>query len=185
MSHFRFENTPLAGLKVIHKTRLEDSRGHLSRFFCGEEFEELGWRDNIVQINHTFTRASGTVRGLHFQKKPHAEIKIVNCLKGKVFDLAVDLRPDSPTFLKWEGRELSGENWLSFYIPEGFAHGFQTLTENVEMLYFHSHGYHPESEGGIHPRDERLAIEWPVEVTELSDRDQKLGSVSEFVRLVH
>ncbi|MCP4071738.1 MAG: dTDP-4-dehydrorhamnose 3,5-epimerase [Hyphomicrobiales bacterium] len=184
MVHFSFEDTPMAGLKVIHKTKLEDARGHFSRLFCEDEFEQLGWGDNIVQINHTLTQKKGTVRGLHFQKAPYAEIKIVNCLRGKIFDIAVDLRPESPTFLNWESCELSGENWRSFYIPEGFAHGFQTLTEDVEMLYFHNRAYHPEFEDGFHPQDGELAIKWPLEITELSDRDQKLGSVREFVSMV-
>ncbi len=184
MVHFSFEDTPMAGLKVIHKTKLEDARGHFSRLFCEDEFEQLGWGDNIVQINHTLTQKKGTVRGLHFQKAPYAEIKIVNCLRGKIFDIAVDLRPESPTFLNWESCELSGENWRGFYIPEGFAHGFQTLTEDVEMLYFHNRAYHPEFEDGFHPQDAELAIKWPLEIAELSDRDQKLGSVREFVSMV-
>lgn len=185
MSHFSFEETPLEGLKIIHKRKIEDDRGHFSRMFCEDELRELGWQNNIAQINHTFTRKKGAVRGLHFQNAPHAEIKIVNCLRGKVFDVAVDLRPQSPTFLQWQGRELSADNWHSFYIPKGFAHGFQTLSDDVELLYFHSQHYQPDHESGIHPQDKKLAIDWPLEITELSDRDQQLGSADEFVSMNH
>jgi len=185
MEHLKFENTPLEGLKIVHKSKLGDERGHLSRMFCDSELKQIGWNNNITQINHTLTRKAGTVRGLHFQKVPHAEIKIVTCLRGKVFDVAVDLRPHSSTYLQWQSCELSAENWKSFYIPEGFAHGFQTISDDVEMLYFHSTSYAPDYEDGIHPQDKALAVSWPLAITELSDRDQSLGSVDKFVSLNH
>ncbi len=165
MKHFKFENTSLEGLKIVHKSKLGDERGHFSRMFCESELKQIGWRDNITQINHTLTRKAGTVRGLHFQKVPHAEIKIVTCLRGKVFDVAVDLRPQSSTFMKWQSCELSDENWKSFYIPQGFAHGFQTISDDVEMLYFHSSTYAPDHEDGIHPQDKSLAVDWPLDIT--------------------
>ena len=185
MPHFTFEDTSLSGLKIIHRAKLGDDRGSFSRMFCDEELRQIGWENNVVQSNHTATRKAGTIRGLHFQKAPFAEIKIVNCLRGAVFDVAVDLRPQSPTFLKWQGCELSGDNWLGFYIPEGFAHGFQTLSDDVEMLYFHSQHYKPDHEGGIHPLDDMLDIKWPLELTVLSERDQNLGSAHNYLDLIN
>ncbi len=137
-SRFDILPTPLDGLKVIIRKPIEDPRGFFCRFFCAEEFLEAGFQKSISQINHTFTRGKGAVRGLHFQYPPHAEGKIVSCLRGEVYDVAVDIRKGSPTFLHWHGEILSAANQRSLLIPEGFAHGFQTLTENCELLYLHS-----------------------------------------------
>lgn len=171
MSHFDFKETPLKGLKVIQRKRVEDHRGFLSRFFCSEEFSDLGLLENIAQINHTLTRQIGAVRGLHFQTPPFAETKTVCCLKGEIFDVAVDLRRDSKTFLQWHGEVLSADNGRSLYIPEGFAHGFQTLARDCELIYLHSAPYHQPSEGALSVNDPRLPIRWPLPITELSDRD--------------
>lgn len=171
MERFRFHPTPLAGLTVIERTRLEDSRGFLSRFFCQETMATLDMKP-IQQINHTLTRKAGAIRGMHFQQPPVAEIKIVSCLHGRILDVAVDLRADSPTFLQWFSTELSAENQLSLYIPEGFAHGFQTLSDDCELLYLHSACYSPQHEAALNPLDPRLAIAWPLAVTEISARDQ-------------
>jgi len=126
----------------------------------------------IQQINHTLTRKVGAIRGMHFQHPPAAELKIVSRLQGRILDVAVDLRADSPTFLQWFSTELSAENQHSLFIPEGFAHGFQTLSDDCELLYLHSASYSPQHEAALNPLDPRLAIAWPLAVTEISARDQ-------------
>ncbi len=164
-------NTPLNGLMLVQREQVGDHRGFLQRLFCADFLKQAGWHTPIVQINHTFTRHCGTVRGLHFQYAPYTEMKLVTCLKGSVWDLAVDLRPGSSTFLHWHAEELSANNQRSLMIPEGFAHGFQALSDDVEMLYCHSQSYMPAMEGGLHPQDPRLAINWPLPIKKLSDRD--------------
>lgn len=171
MSRFSVTGLPLAGLKLVERQSLGDSRGFLSRLFCAEELDSAGWQKPISQINHSYTVKQGTVRGMHFQMPPSPEMKLVSCLSGRVWDVAVDLRRDSDTFLHWHAEELSAENHRALLIPEGFAHGFQALTDDVELLYCHSAAYQAETEGGLNPRDIRLAIEWPIEITGLSDRD--------------
>ena len=164
-------DTPLQGLKLIQRNPIGDHRGYLERMFCEEELQSLIPGRSIVQINHTLTVKRGTVRGLHFQYPPHAETKIVNCLRGEVFDVAVDLRHGSPTFLHWHAEILSANNHRTLLIPEGFAHGFQTLTEDCELLYFHTAAYQPSAEGGLNAQDSKLDIRWPEPVIELSSRD--------------
>jgi dTDP-4-dehydrorhamnose 3,5-epimerase len=171
MSRFLISDTPLAGLKVIERQRLSDARGFLARIFCAEEFAAIGWQQPIAQINHTSTARQGTVRGMHFQHPPHTEMKLVSCLRGEVWDVAVDIRASSPTFLHWYGAILSAANCRAMLIPEGFAHGFQTLSDAAELLYCHSAAYAVGAEGGLNPQDPQLAIDWPLPVTELSDRD--------------
>lgn len=172
MSRFTVTDLPLAGLKLVERQNLGDSRGFLSRMFCADELAAAGWAKPIAQINLTMTARRGTVRGMHFQHPPHAEMKLVNCLRGAVWDVAVDLRHDSPTFLKWHAQELSAENRHSLLIPEGFAHGFQTLTDDCELLYFHSMPYASGSEGALNAQDPALDIAWPLVITEMSDRDR-------------
>lgn len=170
---FTLTPLPLPGLIRLERHAREDSRGFFERMFCEADLEGiLPAGDRIVQINHTRTRLPGTVRGLHFQRPPHAETKIVSCLRGEVFDVAVDVRPDSPTFLRWHAERLSEANATSLVIPAGFAHGFQTLAADSELLYFHSAAWHPAAEDGLHPCDPALAIAWPRGVAELSCRDQ-------------
>jgi dTDP-4-dehydrorhamnose 3,5-epimerase len=171
MSRFIQKKTPIDGLRVIHRQPIGDSRGFLERLFCQETLGGLTQGKSIRQINHTLTKKKGTVRGLHFQYPPHAEVKIVSCLKGVVWDVAVDLRKDSPTFLQYHAVILSEESFESFFIPEGFAHGFQTLTPDCEMLYFHTADYHSDAEGAINALDRRLDIKWPQAITERSERD--------------
>jgi dTDP-4-dehydrorhamnose 3,5-epimerase len=168
-----FTPTALAGGYEISLTPFSDSRGWFSRFFCKEEFGQIGHTKEWVQMNHSCTRARGALRGMHFQFPPFGEIKMVRCIAGSVYDVMVDLRRDSPTFLQWYGTELSAEKRNMLYIPEGFAHGFQTLTENCELIYLHTELYHPGSEGGIRYDDPALNIQWPLPVWELSERDQK------------
>jgi dTDP-4-dehydrorhamnose 3,5-epimerase len=172
MSRFDFIQTPLSGLKRVQRKAIEDHRGFLSRFYCADEFREIGVTKPIAQINHTLTRQKGAVRGMHFQYPPHAEIKMVSCLKGEIFDVAVDLRRDSPTFLHWHGEILSATNRKSLLIPEGFAHGFQALTEDCELIYLHTAHYHPESEGALNVADSKINIAWPLPINDLSERDR-------------
>jgi dTDP-4-dehydrorhamnose 3,5-epimerase len=171
MSRFVISDTPLAGLMLIQRQRIGDARGFLSRLFCAEELAGAGWSKPIAQINHTSTARQGTVRGMHFQQLPHAEMKLVSCLRGEVWDVAVDIRAGSATFLQWHAVCLSADNQRALLMPEGFAHGFQALTDDVELLYCHTAAYAPEAECGLNPHDARLAIHWPLAVTELSARD--------------
>ena len=171
MSRFTITDLPLAGLKLIERQRLGDNRGFLSRLFCAEELACAGWQKPVAQINHTYTAIRGTVRGMHFQLPPHAEMKLVSCVRGSVWDVAVDLRGGSDTLLHWQAEELSADNHRALLIPEGFAHGFQALTDDVELLYCHSAAYLEETKGVLNPRDCRLAIEWPLEITVLSGVD--------------
>jgi dTDP-4-dehydrorhamnose 3,5-epimerase len=172
MSRFEIVDTPIAGLKMVERKPRSDDRGLLVRLFCAEELAPAGWSKPIAQINQTLTRREGAVRGLHFQSPPHAEMKLVSCIRGAVWDVAVDLRRGSPTFLKWFGTDLSAGNGRALLIPEGFAHGFQTLAADCGLLYFHTCAYHPGSEGGVHPEDPRPAIAWPRTITEMSARDR-------------
>lgn len=172
MQRFDSLDLHLPGLKLLQRRRLEDARGFLSRFYCAQEFVDHGFSKPISQINHTLTRNKGAVRGLHYQHPPHAEIKLVSCLKGEIFDVAVDLRKDSPTFLKWHGEILSEQNQRSLLIPEGFAHGFQALCEDCELIYLHSAPYCKDAEGALNVMDPKIGIIWPLEITELSERDR-------------
>jgi dTDP-4-dehydrorhamnose 3,5-epimerase len=171
-NRFDFYSTPLEGLWVVQRKPIKDQRGFFCRFFCTEEFQAAGLKKAVTQINHTQTVKKGAVRGLHFQYPPHSEGKIVSCLRGDVYDVAVDIRKGSPTFLNWHGEILSAENQRSLLIPEGFAHGFQTLTENCELLYLHSEVFHPQAEGAFHVEDPGIGIVWPIAMTELSERDR-------------
>jgi dTDP-4-dehydrorhamnose 3,5-epimerase len=170
-NRFSASDLPLSGLKLVTRQRLGDHRGFLSRLFCAEELAAAGWSQPIAQINHTYTALRGTVRGMHFQRPPHAEMKLVNCIRGEVWDVAVDVRAGSPTFLRWHAERLSAENGQALLIPEGFAHGFQALTDDVELLYCHSAAYCADAEDGLNPQDARLNIAWPLAITELSARD--------------
>lgn len=176
-TRFAFTPTRLVGLSVIQRLPIEDDRGFLCRLYCAEEFRDVGLRQPIAQINHTYTRRSGTVRGLHFQYPPHAEKKLVSCIRGEIFDVAVDLRKGSPTFLCWHGELLSARNYKSLLIPEGFAHGFQTLADDCELVYLHTASYASEAEGGLNVQDTRLAIAWPLPIGELSTRDRSYPRV--------
>lgn len=172
MSRFDFTATPLNGLLLVQRKTAEDHRGFLSRIYCAEEFLKAGIVNPIMQINHTLTRHKGTVRGLHFQYAPHMEAKLVSCLKGEVFDVAVDLRRGSATFMQWHGVILSGDNRRSLYLPEGFAHGFQALTDDCELLYLHSAPYRPEVEDALNIKDPKLNISWPLPIMHQSERDR-------------
>jgi dTDP-4-dehydrorhamnose 3,5-epimerase len=177
-SRFEFIPTPLSGLIEIQRTVIADHRGFLSRFYCAEEFAMQGMNQPIVQINHTLTRQAGAARGLHFQRPPYAEVKLVSCVKGEIWDVAVDLRQDSPTFLQWHGVTLSALNQKSLLIPEGHAHGFQALTDDCELIYLHTAAYNAEAEGALNMQDPRLNIQWPLALTDISERDRNHAFIS-------
>ena len=164
-------STPIVGLYLVDRPMHDDSRGFLSRLFCSEALLEAGWRKPVAQINHSFTAIAGTLRGLHFQRSPHAEMKLVSCFHGEVWDVAVDLRQGSPTFLRWHAELLSADNRRALIIPEGCAHGFQTLQDGTELLYCHSAAYCPSAEAGVRYDDPALGIQWPLPVQNLSSRD--------------
>jgi len=170
--HFTLTDTTISGLVVLERKPIKDNRGLFERMFCKDELSKVLQGKSIVQVNHTHTKKVGALRGMHFQYPPHAELKFVSCLKGEVFDVAVDLRQSSSTFLRWHAELLSADNFKTFVIPEGFAHGFQTLTEDCDMYYFHTAAYSTESEGALNALDPRLNITWPKSITEQSERDQ-------------
>ena len=179
MSRLQVTDFSIAGLKRIERRKIGDSRGFLSRLFCANELALAGWVKPIAQINLTLTEKKSTVRGMHFQYPPHAEMKLVSCLRGEVWDVAVDLRYGSPTFLHWQAQLLSAENGFALLIPEGFAHGFQTLTDDVELLYCHSAAHSLQAEGSLNPKDPMLKISWPMTITEMSLRDAQSGLIGE------
>ena len=173
MNRLAITDLPLAGLKRIERQRLSDARGFLSRLFCAEELGDAGWNKPVAQINHSYTATRGTVRGLHFQHTLHADMKLVSCLHGEVWDVAVDIRAGSKTFLQWHAERLSADNGYALLIPKGFAHGFQALSDGAELVYCHSAAYNRDAEGTINPLDPRLAIAWPLQIAELSPRDSE------------
>lgn len=164
-------STEIHDLKVIKSIRHVDNRGSFGRLYCEHELGAIIGSRRIVQINHSCTASIGAIRGMHFQHPPHAEMKLVRCLKGRVWDVAVDLRADSPTFLKWHAEELTPENAIMFVIPEGCAHGFQVIESASELLYLHTAFYTPDAEAGIRHDDPRVGIAWPLRVTDISPRD--------------
>ena len=170
----RFTTTPteIAGVVRVTRHPIGDARGELERLYCADELAAFGGPP--VQINRTLTRTAHSVRGLHLQRPPHEEAKLVSCLRGRVFDVAVDLRAGSATYGRWVAAELSADNRLSLLIPEGCAHGFQTLTADCELLYLHSAAYAPEAEDGVHHASPALGIAWPAPVAALSERDAAL-----------
>jgi dTDP-4-dehydrorhamnose 3,5-epimerase len=172
VSRFTIVDLPLHGLKRVERAPIADSRGFLSRIFCAHDLAEAGWTGPVAQINHSCTLRAGSVRGLHYQAAPHAEMKLVTCLRGAVWDVAIDIRAGSPTFLAWHGETLSADNHRALLIPPGFAHGFQTLTDEVELLYCHSAAHAPGAEGALNVLDPRFGIAWPQPIGELSERDR-------------
>lgn len=165
--------TPLPGVFVVETTPRADSRGVFARLYCEREIQHVIGARRIVQINHSRTLAVGAVRGLHYQRAPHAEMKLVRCLKGRVWDVAVDLRSGSPTFLQSHGVELTPGNTRMLVVPEGCAHGFQVLEAESELLYLHTAAYMPEAEGGVRWDDPRLDLAWPLLAGEISERDRR------------
>jgi dTDP-4-dehydrorhamnose 3,5-epimerase len=163
--------TPLPDVLVAHTSAFVDHRGAFQRLFCDRELQAvLGGRD-IVQINHSRTIQTGAVRGMHFQYPPHAEMKLVRCVRGRVWDVVVDLRMGSPTFLRWHAEDLTFDSGRMLIIPEGCAHGFQVLEPDSELLYLHTAHYMPAAEGGVRHDDPVLDITWPLPVVDVSERD--------------
>lgn len=165
-------DTQIAGVKIVESAPRGDNRGSFTRFYCEKDLASLLGDRHIVQVNHSKTSKAGSIRGLHFQKAPHAETKFIRCLKGRVWDVALDLRAGSPTFLKYHAVELTPASNHMFVIPEGCAHGFQALEDDSEMLYLHTAFYEPASEGGVSYADERVNIAWPLPPADLSERDK-------------
>ena len=168
----KFHPTPLFGAFTIELEKRGDDRGFFARFFCDKEFGAAGLETRFLQINNSLTGAKGTLRGLHYQLPPAAEVKVVRAVRGALFDVIVDLRPDSPTYRRWFGAELNADNRLMMYAPRGFGHGFVTLSDNAEALYLVSAPYTPASERGLRWNDPAIGVEWPAPPTEMSDKDR-------------
>lgn len=168
----RFEETTLPGVFVIEPEPFGDERGFFARLYCAREFAAYGLAELSAQSSLSYNRRRGTLRGMHYQDSPHAEAKLVRCSRGAIYDVALDLRPDSPTRFRWVGVELTAGNRRMLYIPEGCAHGFQTLADDTEVVYQMSAFYHPESARGVLWNDPAFGIRWPLPVNVLSERDQ-------------
>lgn len=168
-----FKETKLKGAYIIEIELMEDERGFFARSFCVKEFKEYGLNPNIAQCNISYNEKKGTLRGMHYQVAPHEEVKLVRCTMGAIYDVIIDLRPDSSTFKQWIGVELTKENHQMLYVPEGFAHGFQTLEDRTEVLYQISEFHHPEWARGVRWNDPTFGIFWPVNVEIISVGDQQ------------
>jgi len=166
-----FRETTLKGAFVIEMEKFEDKRGFFARAWCQKEVEANGLVSRVVQTNISFNKKRGTLRGMHYQVAPYEQIKLVRCTRGAIYDVVIDLRPDSPTFRKWTGVELTAENYTMLYVPENFAHGFQTLEDNTEVTYQVSQFYSPESERGVRYDDPVFQVEWPLPVEVISEKD--------------
>ena len=168
-----FTETELKGAFVVGVRKIEDERGFFARGWCRKEVEGAGLNPDLAQINFASSRKKGTLRGMHFQVAPDAEAKLVRCTRGSIFDVIIDLRPDSPTHGHWLGVDLSADNHLMLYVPEGFAHGYQTLTDDAEMYYMTSAFYAPSAAGGLRYDDPAFGIQWPLPVAVISDADKR------------
>lgn len=178
-ARFEIVREGAGGARLLQRRVVGDDRGFLSRLFEPAELGALGWPADVAQVNISASAFKGTLRGCHFQRPPFAEAKLVTCIAGAIFDVAVDLRAGSPTFLQHFGAELSADNSCSLLIPQGFGHAFQTLTDDVRMIYVHSASYSAEAEGAINCQDPQLAIEWPLPVTLISERDRSLPMIGD------
>lgn len=168
----KFSETALKGAFIIEPERIEDERGFFARTFCRREFEARGLNPDLVQCSISFNHQRATLRGMHYQSAPHAEAKLVRCTRGAIYDVIIDLRPQSPTFRRWVAVDISAENHLMVYVPEGFAHGFQTLQDETEVSYYISEFYSPERARGVRWNDPAFAIGWPIADPVISVRDQ-------------
>ncbi len=167
----KFIATPLADAHLIELEKRGDDRGFFARFFCEQEFAAAGLETRFVQINTSLSAKRGTLRGMHYQLAPSAEVKVVRCLRGSLYDCILDLRPDSPTYQRWFGAELNQDNRLMMVVPRGFAHAILTLQDDTEALYLVSDTYSPQSERGVRWNDQKFAIEWPIAPVEISPKD--------------
>ena len=168
----KFSETALKGAFIIEPERIEDERGFFARTFCRREFEARGLNPDLVQCSISFNHQRATLRGMHYQSAPYAEAKLVRCTRGAIYDVIIDLRPQSPTFRRWVAVDISAENHLMVYVPEGFAHGFQTLQDETEVSYYISEFYSPERARGVRWNDPAFAIGWPIADPVISVRDQ-------------
>ncbi len=168
----KFTEIYLKGAYLIEVDKLEDERGFFGRLWCKKELEEYGLNTNIVQSNISLSKRKGTLRGMHFQKSPYQETKLVRCTKGAVYDVIIDLRPDSKTFKEWFGVKLTAENHKMIYVPENFAHGFLTLEEDSEVYYLVTQFYNKQAESGVRWNDSTFNIKWPLKVVEISEKDE-------------
>jgi len=168
----KFTKLELRDAYLVELEKRGDQRGFFARLFCQDEFEEHGLVADMVQANVSFSKVKGTLRGLHYQDEPFAETKYIRCVKGAIYDVIIDIQPDSPTFMQWLAFELTAQNYKMLYIPKGYAHGFQTLEPDTEVTYLVSEFYAPEAEGGVRYNDPAFGINWPVGVTEISEKDR-------------
>lgn len=168
----KFIETKLKGAFIVEIEKLTDDRGFFARSWCRKEFETQDLTSRIVQTNVSFSRKKGTLRGMHYQIAPHQESKLIRCTRGAIYDVIIDLRPESPTYKQWTGLELTADNYTLFFIPEDFAHGFITLVDNTEVTYQVSQFYTPGSEKGIRFNDPAFNIQWPLDVSVISDKDR-------------
>lgn len=171
MGRLSFRASPIRGVVAVDRTLVQDERGVFARLFCAAELVDAGWSDPVVQINYSLSHRKGTIRGMHYQLPPAAEMKLVSCVRGAVLDVAIDLRSGSPTFLQHHAEKLSGDEGGGLIIPPGCAHGFQALTDDVQLIYCHSRAFDPTAERGLDPFDPVLSIAWPEPVTAMSERD--------------
>lgn len=167
----RFTPTELKDAYVIDIEQRADERGFFARTWCQQEFAQHGLVATIAQANMSYNHKRGTLRGMHFQRAPHAEVKIIRCTRGAIYDVIIDLRPESPTYKRWIGVELTAKNYRMLYVPEGFGHGFQTLEDETEVAYNVSQFYTPGAEGGVRYNDPAFGIEWPLPVSVISEKD--------------
>lgn len=167
-----FTPTTLAGAYLIEPEPISDARGFFARTYCRNEFTARGLNPDLAQCNISFNKTSGTLRGMHYQKAPHAEAKLVRCTQGGIYDVIIDLRNDSNTYSQWFGVELTAENRKALYVPEGFAHGFITIKDDTEVLYQMSEFFHAECATGVRWDDPVFSIRWPIDVKVISERDQ-------------
>lgn len=162
----------MKGAYLVTLEKREDERGFFARSWCRREFGSLNLNTNLVQCNISYSKCRGTLRGMHYQLAPHSECKLIRCVRGAIYDVIIDLRPQSPTFHKWFGVELTAANYRMLYVPEGVAHGFQTLTDDTEVFYQVSEFYQPEAERGIRWNDPKIGIDWPLPVQSISEKDK-------------
>lgn len=175
----KFNKTNIEGLHTIDLNLVKDDRGWFGRTYCENAFKSIGFNEIFVQMNHSFNAQKGTLRGMHFQNPPYGETKLIRCIAGKVFDVAVDLRKDSPTFLQWTGVVLSAKNKRMILIPKGFAHGFITMENNTELLYYHTEFYTPEADTGFNYNDSKVNINWVIPIEKISKKDENLPNIED------
>jgi len=174
-----FIESPIKDLYIIKLKSSNDERGFFARTFCKKQFSNIGFNKEFVQFNHSFNKLKGTIRGMHYQKPPFSETKLIRCIQGSIYDVAIDLRKGSSTYLKSFGIELSSDNMICILIPEGFAHGFQTLVDDTALIYHHTNYYTPNTEGGVKFDDKILNIKWPLPPYNISSKDSSYSYINE------